>query len=323
MNKDIKYFGIDISHLVFDVTDSDGNYYQYKNNEFGFKKFAKLLNCDSHCVMEATGYYHYQLAYHLLESGIKVSVENPLSVKRFIQMKLSKIKTDKSDSKLICAYAQQVKLKLWQGNTKEEIDCLQIVRTLSVYTKQSTMLKNKLHGEAVLGNPSKVVLTSLKRSLRGLQKEMKFLEDKLLVLVKQTHQDLLTRLKTIPGIGPKTSIMLVVLTGGFERFSSASELCSYAGLTPVIRQSGSSVKGRPRISKIGNQKLRNLLFMCSFNACKYNKACRDLYERIVAKGKSKKLALIAVCNKLLKQAFAIAKSGLIYDDTYRSTLVKN
>ena len=323
MNKDIKYFGIDISHLVFDVTDSDGNYYQYKNNEFGFKKFAKFLNCDSHCVMEATGYYHYQLAYHLLESGIKVSVENPLSVKRFIQMKLSKIKTDKSDSKLICAYAQQVKLKLWQGNTKEEIDCLQIVRTLSVYTKQSTMLKNKLHGEAVLGNPSKVVLTSLKRSLRGLQKEMKFLEDKLLVLVKQTHQDLLTRLKTIPGIGPKTSIMLVVLTGGFERFSSASELCSYAGLTPVIRQSGSSVKGRPRISKIGNQKLRNLLFMCSFNACKYNKACRDLYERIVAKGKSKKLALIAVCNKLLKQAFAIAKSGLIYDDTYRSTLVKN
>jgi transposase len=63
--------------------------------------------------------------------------------------------------------------------------------------------------------------------------------------------------------------------------------------------------------------------MCSFNACKYNKPCRDLYERIVAKEKSKKLALVAVCNKLLKQAFAIAKSGLIYDNTYRSTLVKN
>ncbi len=91
----------------------------------------------------------------------------------------------------------------------------------------------------------------------------------------------------------------------------------------MIRQSGSSVKGRARINKTGNQKLRNLLFMCSFNACKVNKACRDLYERLVAKGKSKKLALIAVCNKLLKQAFAIAKSGLIYDNDYRSTLVKN
>ena len=323
MTKDIKYFGLDISHLVFDVTDSDGNYYQFKNNAFGFKKFKKLFNNESHCVMEATGYYHYQLAYHLLESGIKVSVENPLAVKRFIHMKLSKVKTDKSDSKLICDYATQVELKLWQGNSKDEIECLQITRALSVYTKQSTMLKNKLHGESVLGNPSKVVVSSLKRSLRGLHREMKTLEDKLLVLVKEVHQDLLTRLKTIPGIGPKTAIMLVVLTGGFDRFTSAAELCSYAGLTPVIRQSGSSVKGRPRISKIGNQKLRNLLFMCSFNACKYNKACRDLYERIVAKGKSKKLALIAVCNKLLKQAFAIAKSGLIYDDTYRSTLVKN
>ena len=117
--------------------------------------------------------------------------------------------------------------------------------------------------------------------------------------------------------------MIVVLTGGFDRFTSAAELCSYAGLTPVIRQSGSRVKGRPRISKIGNQKLRNLLFMCSFNACKYNKACKAIYDRIVAKGKSKKLALIAVCNTLLKQAFAIAKSGLIYEDTYRSTLVKS
>jgi len=198
-----------------------------------------------------------------------------------------------------------------------------MTRLLAVYTKQSTMLKNKIHGEAVLGNPSKAVVSSLKRSLKQVQKEMKTLENKLLILVKEVHQDLLTRVKTIPGIGAKTSLMLVVLTDGFERFTSGSELCSYAGLTPMIRKSGSSVNGRSRISKIGNQKLRNLLFMCSFNACKYNKACQDIYDRIVAKGKSKKLALIAVCNKLLKQAFAIAKSGLVYDDSYRSTLAKN
>lgn len=323
MNKDIKYFGIDISHLVFDVTDSEGNFHQFKNNPMGFKKFGKLLNLKSHCVMEATGYYHYQLAYFLLESGFRVSVENPLSVKRFIQMKLSKIKTDKSDSKLICEYAVQVELKLWEGNSKHQTECLQMTRLLSVYTKQSTMLKNKLHGEAVLGNPSKAVVSSLRRSLKHVQKEIKALEDKLMVLVKEVHQDVLTRLKSIPGIGNKTALMLVVLTDGFERFTNGSELCSYAGLTPVIRKSGSSVNGRSRISKMGNQKLRNLLFMCSFNACKYNRACREIYERIVAKGKSKKLALIAVCNKLLKQAFAIAKSGLIYDDAHRSALVKS
>jgi len=323
MNKDMNYFGIDISKAVFDVTDSKGNYHQFENHHKGFKKFVKLLDDSSHCVMEATGYYHYRLAYFLQENQIRVSVENPLSVKRFIQMKLSKIKTDKSDSKLICEYAKQVDLKLWKGQTKNQIECLQVTRLLSVYTKQSTMLKNKIHGEDVLGNPSLLVVRSLKRSLKFLQKEMKNLEEKLLELVKQTHQDLLTRLETIPGIGRKTAIMLIVLTDGFKRFTSASELCSYSGLTPMIRQSGSSVKGRARISKIGNKKLRNLLFMCSFNACKYNKACRELYERIVAKGKSKKLALIAVCNKLLKQAFAIAKSGLIYDETYKSTLAKS
>jgi len=140
MNKDIKYFGLDISHLVFDVTDSDGDYHQFKNNVSGFKKFIKLLNSYSHCVMEATGYYHYQLAYYLLENSIAVSVENPLAVKRFIQMKLSKIKTDKSDSKLICEYAKQVELKLWQGNSKHQTECLQMTRLLSVYTKQSTLL---------------------------------------------------------------------------------------------------------------------------------------------------------------------------------------
>lgn len=323
MDKDMNYFGIDISKDVFDVTDSEGHYDQFENNHKGFKKFIKLLGEKSHCVMEATGYYHYQLAYFLQENQIRVSVENPLSVKRFIQMKLSKIKTDKSDSKLICEYAKQVDLKLWEGHTKRQVECLQITRLLSVYTKQSTMLKNKIHGEDVLGNPSLFVVRSLKRSLKSTKKEMAILEDKLLKLVKQTHQDLLTRLETILGIGRKTAIMLTVLTNGFKRFTSASELCSYSGLTPLIRQSGSSVRGRARISKMGNRKLRNLLFMCSFNACKHNKACRDLYERIIAKGKSKKLALIAVCNKLLKQVFAIAKSGLIYDETYRSTLVKN
>jgi transposase len=109
--------------------------------------------------------------------------------------------------------------------------------------------------------------------------------------------------------------MFVVLTDGFDRFKSGNEFCSSAGLTPIIRQCGSRVNARPRIRKIGNQKLRNLLFMCSFNACKYKKGCKAIYDSIVAKAKRKKSALIAVCNKLLKQVFAIAKSGLIYDDT--------
>ena len=273
--------------------------------------------------MEATGYYHYKLAYFLQENEVLVSVENPLSVKRFIQMKLSKIKTDKSDSKMICTYAEKVDLRLWEGESKQQQECLQMTRTLSIYTKQSTALKNKIHGEEVLGVPSKIVMSSLKRTLKAIAKEVKMIEEKLVGMIKKENQELLTLLESIPGIGRKTNVLLLVLTDGFERFSSTSELCSYAGLTPVIRKSGSSVNGRPRISKIGNQKLRNLLFLCSFNAYKYNKACKALYDRIVAKEKSEKLASIAVCNTLLKQAFAIVKSRLSDNQNYRSKLSIN
>jgi len=167
-----------------------------------------------------------------------------------------------------------------------------------------------------------MVLTCLESILLQIKKEIKTLEGRLLVIVKQEHQEILTGLKTILGIGNITAAMLVVLTDGFSKFETASQLCSYVGITPTTRESGSSVRGRPRISKVGNKKLRNLLFLCSFNACKHNKACRELYERIVNKGKSKKLALIAVANELLKQCFAIAKSDRPYDESYVSVLPK-
>jgi transposase len=111
---------------------------------------------------------------------------------------------------------------------------------------------------------------------------------------------------------------MIVISDGFKKFESAKQFTCFVGLSPVEKRSGSSVRGRSGISKKGNGKLRNLLFLCSFNACKSNKACNELYERILAKGKCKKLALIAVANKLLKQAFAIARSGLIYDQNFRS-----
>ena len=323
MTKDKEYFGIDISKDVFDVCDTNGNFHQFKNSVSGFKKFLKLLESNSICVMEATGYYHVRLAYFLLENSQSVSIVNPLKIKRYIQMHLSKIKTDKSDSKMICSYANSCDPPLWYGASKTQQESLQLSRLLSVYSKQQTQLKNKIHGETVLGNPSRVVVKSLHSQLKSLQKEMDKLEFVLLENVKSEYKESLHLLKTIPGVGEKTALMLLVFTDGFHRFSSSKELCSYAGLTSIIRQSGSSIKGKPRISKMGTPKLRNLLFMCSFNACKYNRGCKALYDRIVAKGKSKKLALIAVCNKILKQAFAIVKNQLPYDAEYKSTLIEN
>ena len=321
MNKNTEFFGIDISKDVIDVFSLEKGHNQFANNEKGFKQFIKKLSKESLVVMEATGYYHYCLAQYLYEKGYTVSVVNPLSVKRFIQMKLSKVKTDKSDAKSICEYARNNEVPLYTAKDKSQAECLQLLRLMDTYIKHRTAMKNKLDGEKVLGIPSKAVYRSLSRTVKHLNKELLLLEARLIALVKEEQQEQLRLLKTIPGIGEKAAILLVVFTDGFSKFENSKQLCCYAGITPTIRQSGSSVRGRSRISKIGNKKLRNQLFLCSFTACQYNKACRELYERIVAQGKSKKLAMLAVCNKLLKQSFAIAKSGMAYNENFVSKLI--
>ena len=320
MNKYSETIGIDISKDVFDCYGSVQGHLQFKNTEEGFHNFLKTLTKNSIVVMEATGYYHYRLAQFLYKKSIVVSVVNPLSIKRFIQMKLAKVKTDKSDAKAICNYALINEVPIYSALTDIQSECLQLFRLLDAYLKQRTATKNKIHGEVVLGMPSKFVYRSLVRNKKQLDKEVKAIELKLLSLVKEDQQKQLTLLMSIPGIGQKTALFLIVVTDGFSKFENASQLCSYVGITPTIRESGSSVRGRARISKVGNRNLRNLLFLCSFNACKHNKACKAIYDRIVAKEKSKKLALIAVANKLLKQSFAIAKSGRPYDETYVSIL---
>jgi transposase len=320
MNKYKKIYGVDISKDSFDVVDNEGNHDQYGNQAKGFSKFKKILDAESLVVMEATGYYHFSLAQFLSASGISCSVVNPLSVKRFIQMKLDKVKTDKADAAAICAYAQFTDVSIYNPLNDTQAECLQLYSLLEHYEKKRTAIKNKLHGEETLGKPSKAVYHSLNRVLKVLKVEITLMEQRLVELVKQEHSLQVKLLKSIPGIGIKTALFLIVVTDGFSKFETASQLCSYAGITPTERRSGTSIRGRSRISKVGNKRLRHLLFMCSFSACKYNQACRCQYERIVTKGKSEKLALLAVSNKLLRQSFAIAKSGIPYDATYRSAL---
>ena len=322
MNKDRKIFGVDISKDVFDVVDHTGSHDQYSNNGQGFSKFKKLLPAGALVVMEATGYYHYLLAQYLSKNGVDCAVVNPLSIKRFVQMRLAKVKTDKADAAAIRDFATINEVSLYSPLDRVQAECLQLFRLLENYKKQLTAVKNKQHGENTLGRPSKHVYHSLKRTRKHLEREIKKIETEVLDLVKKEYEQQIILLKSIPGLGIKTILFLIVTTSGFSRFENASQLCSYAGITPTERTSGSSVRGRARISKVGNKRLRNLLFMCSFTACQHNEACKNQFDRIVNKGKSKKLALLAVSNKLLRQAFAIVKSGVPYQAEYRSVLKK-
>jgi transposase len=103
----------------------------------------------------------------------------------------------------------------------------------------------------------------------------------ILSLVKEDQQAQLTLPTSVSGIGQKRALFLIVVTDGFSKFENASQPCSHVDITLTILDYGSSVRGRARISKVGNKKLRNLLFLCSFNACKHNKACREFHGRIV------------------------------------------
>jgi len=111
MNKSKQFFGIDISKDVFDVVDYNDTHHQFKNDASGFKEFGKILSEGCHCVMEVTGCYYQSLATWLFSKSVDVSVVNPLSVKRFIQMRLKTSKTDKLDARMIRLYSESA-LKL-------------------------------------------------------------------------------------------------------------------------------------------------------------------------------------------------------------------
>jgi transposase len=321
MTKVKQIIGVDVSKDKFDVWNSLTGHHSYTNNSTGFKKFLKSIDFGMHCVMESTACYYQQLALFLYENNIAVSVVNPISIKRFIQMKLQQNKTDKSDSRMIALYGQEQSLRKWKPAPEHIEHCRQLQSVIELYLKQNTSLKNQIQSFESLGITKGILMQSLKRQLERIRKEIALLESEVETLLRQHEADLYVNLNSIPGIGKKTAALLIILTNGFRNFENYRQVSSFFGLSPVEFSSGSSVHGRSRISKRGNRKMRNHLFMCSFTACYCNPQCNLLFTRLLNKGKSKKLALIAVCNKLIKQSFSIAKSGLPYDPAYRSAYV--
>lgn len=313
--------GIDVSKDTFDVYSDQGGHLQFSNDGKGFKDFSKVLSVEHHCVMESTGSYHQRLALFLFESGVTVSVVNPLSIRRYIEMKLIHVKTDRSDAYWICNYGKEqgCDLRVWQPSKDYVEQCGALITVSMLLHKQGTALKNKLHSLESRGHTKGVAVRTLKLQLKRTKFELQKLESEMEELIREHEGELFTHITSIPGIGRKTAMFLIAVTQGFEGFENHRQVVSYLGLAPTERSSGSSVRGTRRISKSGNPVVRNHLFMCSFTACMHNPQCRALYQRLVNKGKSKKLALIAVCNKLLKQAFAVARSGMPYDPEYRST----
>lgn len=313
-----KTIGIDVSKLTLDlaIENGEGNYKHLKlnNNNEGFLEILKHLTNGGHCVMESSGPYYLNLAFFLVKNGIEVSIVNPLVIKRYAQVLMSRTKTDKQDAAIILSYAQKHSPVLWKPKDADVIRMQQVLMVIENFEKQLRMNKNLQEASSALPVKDLVTEKELNKESKGLAFKIEKLQSQLMKIAETTYGENLERLQTIPGIGPKLAVNLLIATNNFQNFETSRQLISYIGFSPRIVESGTSVKTRGRISKFGKSRLRKLLYMAGLSAIKYNGHCKAFYIRLKEKGKNGKVALIAVANKLLRQAFAIAKSKSTYSE---------
>lgn len=314
--------GIDVSLNTLDVCYQNNLgecfHLHVGNNNQGFEKILEHTGRHYHFVMEATGVYYIRLAFFLHSRDCTLSVVNALSIKRFIQMHLERNKSDKKDAAWICRYAIERRPPCWQMPDAAYFQGKQLYNTIREYAEQIKRFNNQLHSLRLLPVQSKDAIRSLEKMKGQLQKERKHLEGQLQALLQTWQPEQLQNISSVKGIGKRAAAMLIVFTQGFKNTHSHRQLISFAGLSPTEYSSGTSIQGKSKICKRGGKQLRDVLYMCAMSAMKTNVACKALYERLRAKGKPGKQALIAVCNKLLKQVFAVVQNNTLYQPHYAS-----
>lgn len=314
-----KIIGIDISKQTFDVGFNDGSKWQHQvldNNEKGFKHLLKDLGADDWVVMEASGPYYLKLATFFFDKGHNVCVLNPLIIRRYSQTRLLRAKTDKKDARTIAEYGAQYDLKPWSPEPEDILKIKQLYTVLELLNKEVHQSERQLGSLISTGVMDKDLKSTLKGIVRYLKAKRDCLETQIEKHAQGVYKETLERLKSIPGIGTKTAIMLIVITGNFEKFESHKQLIAYVGFSPRLYQSGTSVKGKGHICKMGKSQIRKLMYMCSWSAKRCNKGCVEMYDRLVEKGKPERVIKIALANKLLKQAFSIVKNQTYYTENF-------
>ena len=314
------YCGVDVSGDTLDVCyqTSDGIFEWSKctNSTEGFLQIWKLTGKNYHFVMESTGVYQLPFCFFLESKKARYSVINALQIKRYIQMKLERNKTDKKDAFHICMYGADHNPECYKMPSHLYFECRAINNAIETLTTEITSFKNKLHSLSRLDIDTRVIVTGYKKILRDLQAELKKFEVELYKKLEAWQPAMVKQVRSVVGIGKRATAILIVTTQGFKHTQTYQQLISYAGLSPKEYSSGTSIRGKVRICKQGGSLLRHTLYMCALNAKQTNGACKELFDRLVAKGKNKKLAVIAVANKLLKQVFGMVKNECLFDRNY-------
>jgi transposase len=267
----------------------------------------------THACLEATGGYGLALTRFLHANGQTVSVVNPRRIKGFAQSEMTRTKTDKVDAGVIARFCRALKPEVWLPPAPEVEHLQALMRRLEALMQRKFQENNRLE-TLPLGE----IRASIEAHIGYLDADIAKTKQLIAEHFDQhpglkTQRELLT---SIPGIGEQTAAVILAEIGSVNAFANARQLAAYCGLTPREKLSGTSVRGRPCLSRMGNTRLRKALFFPAMTAIQHNPFLQQLWERLLERGKCKMTIIGAVMRKLIHLAYGVLKSGKSFDPAY-------
>lgn len=305
--------GIDVSKAVFDacliMPDGTHHSFQAPNNPAGFAKLDAWLASHQarqcYAGLEATGPYGAALLWHLHSSGHHACQLNPRRVKDFARSQGRRVKTDQTDARLIAEFLKALRPQPWTPPAAA-------IQTLQALMRRRAQLLDELQAERSRkeGATPALMAASLERHIKQIKAEITMLDKAIDKHVEENMelQNAARLLRSIDGIGRMVAVTILAEVPAISSFERARDVAAFAGLTPAVCQSGSSVRRRGGMTKQGSALLRKMLYMAALQSVKRTtNAFHPLYASFVARGKAKMCALGAIMHKLIRIAFGVLK----------------
>ena len=315
---------VTLGRMLDDFSIELFSYKVFKNNDSGVKLLVDWVNkltgyeVPVRYVMEATGVYHQKFAYYLVDNGCEISIVLPNKISNYIRTLELKTITDKSCSQAIAQFGLERKLDKWAKPKSIYKELQQLTRERDQIVQERSVIKNQIHAEKTESEPNQKSLERMQARIRFLNSQEKEIKADITDIVSKDSdlKQVINNITTIPGVGELTAVIVLAETNGFELIRNKSQLSSYAGLDVKEKQSGTSVKGKPRISKKGNRNLRKSMHLPSLTAVKWDENFKNIYARLISKNGIKMKALVAVQRKILELIYILFKNETVYDKEY-------
>ena len=292
------------------------------NTREGFISLSKWLQAQGmtkvKACMEATGSYGEKLAEYLYEQGHQVHSVNPACIKAFARSKLNRHKTDEVDAHLIAEYASKNELRAYKPKDPSLKELRSLYRCLQNLKEQYTQVSNFLENKDCLPKSVEKVYQNLLKHIEKQIDTVNVAMDQVISSKESLSQDC-RNLQSIPGIGKITAIAILAEIPELSSLENARQLAAYAGLTPSHRTSGTSLKGRSCLSKIGSSSLRKALYFPAIAAKNHNPLLQSFAKKLEKKGKHTMVIIGAIMRKLLHICFGVLK----YKTVFNPQILKN